>query len=251
MQMQEKDWDNQKQEYLKALKVFLIWLGVIFLLLCFLSSCFQLYRIPSGSMVPTLLVGDLVLVDKAAFGLKVPFSDKGAEPIYLTKNKAVRRGDILVFSDPKRPSITLIKRVVGLPGDEIRYQGSRIWVNKSEVESRPFDLKNFPKIEKRYFQSGEEPAVISLESIEHLGLVGRRGKPSGRITVPEDEYFMLGDNRQHSHDSRIWGPISFHLIKGRAVKVIGNYKVGNGGERPQLYNQKINQAATSSKLKSK
>lgn len=176
---------------------------VVWLLRSFLAEPFT---IPSGSMLPTLQVGDYILVNKYAYGLRLPVL--GTEVIPVGKPQ---RGDIMVFKYPERPSQNFIKRVVGVPGDRVRVRDGRVWVNDAEL---PREQVAFPGGEswELYFRetSGEITHMIRHEE-------GREaGSPQDEWVVPAGNYFMLGDNRDNSRDSRFWGFVPDQAIVGRA-----------------------------------
>ncbi|MGE5842766.1 MAG: signal peptidase I [Deltaproteobacteria bacterium] len=145
----------------------------------------QAFKIPSGSMEPTLLVGDHILVNKFIYGIKTPYFQTTLIPI-----SEPERGDIIVFIYPEDESKDYIKRVIGLPGDRIQIQGKQVFVN-----GVPFDDK-YGRYDER---------------------VGNSGRPlDGRWDVPKGHYFVMGDNRDHSADSRFWGFVPSSNIKGKA-----------------------------------
>lgn len=148
----------------------------------------QAFKIPSGSMEPTLLVGDHILVNKFIYGIKIPFVRSTLVPIGEPD-----RGDVIVFIYPVDKSKDFIKRVIGLPGDTIRIEGKRIIINGKVYE----DKHGF------YTPSGG-------------GADPERTQGYGPITVPPDSYFVLGDNRDQSYDSRFWGFVPEESIKGKA-----------------------------------
>ena len=178
----------------------------VFVLRSFLAEPF---RIPSGSMIPTLQVGDFILVNKFSYGIRLPLSH--------TKVVALgqpRRGDVVVFRYPPDPSVDYIKRVVGLPGDRIGYFDKVLYINGEPVtrasSARPVD--------------GAGPQRVVVEEV----LDGRShhvqwfvGSPTveGEVTVPEGSYFVLGDNRDNSKDSRFWGFVPDANIVGKAMLV--------------------------------
>jgi signal peptidase I len=187
---------------------------VLLLVLLLRSFLFEPFQIPSGSMIPTLEIGDFILVNKYAYGLRLPVAG--------TKIKEVgqpARGDIMVFVPPHDPSY-FIKRVVGLPGDHIRYEDKVIYVNGEPVEQ---ELVAF-------LRNNEPPAMFfreSLGAVKHDIYTAPTPRymgpdfwlsPEGRI-VPEGHYFMMGDNRDNSDDSRRWGPVPETNIVGKAVAV--------------------------------
>jgi signal peptidase I len=148
----------------------------------------QAFKIPSGSMEPTLLVGDHILVNKFLYGVKIPFVNATLIPISKPK-----RGDVIVFIYPVDTSKDFIKRVIGLPGDTIEIIGQKIHINGEEYQ----DEKGF------YSNQGKGS--------------GRYGKANfAPVTVPEGHLFVMGDNRNHSYDSRFWGFVPLSSVKGKA-----------------------------------
>jgi len=149
----------------------------------------QAFKIPSGSMEPTLLVGDHILVNKFLYGIKIPFINKTVIPVSDPKHD-----DVIVFIYPVDRSKDFIKRVIGLPGDEIRIAGNTIHVN-----GVPY------KDEHGYYSDAGKT----------YGLKGEKNQ-FGPVTVPEDRLFVMGDNRNHSYDSRFWGFVPMEDVKGKA-----------------------------------
>jgi len=152
----------------------------------------QAFKIPSPSMVETLLIGDHILVNKFIYGVKVPFLDKTIIPL-----KEPKRGDIVVFKFPGDPSIDYIKRTIGIAGDIIEIRNKRIFVN-NEPDDGGYAI----------FQ---DPRVLS-------GNIQPRDN-FGPVTVPEDSLFVMGDNRDHSYDSRFWGFVDLKAVKGKAFLI--------------------------------
>ena len=149
----------------------------------------QAFKIPSGSMEDTLLVGDHILVNKFIYGIKIPFIRKTLIPI-----GEPRRDDIIVFIYPVDKSKDFIKRVIGLPGDRIEIVARKIFINGTPYEDRYGAYKN--------------PRRGSVRSLgkDHFG----------PLTVPENHLFVMGDNRDHSYDSRFWGFVPIKSVKGKA-----------------------------------
>jgi len=152
----------------------------------------QAFKIPSGSMKPTLLIGDHILVNKFLYGGKIPYFRSTLIPITDPE-----RGDVIVFIYPVDKSKDFIKRVIGLPGDRIE-----IFDNKITVNGKPYDDKH------GYYSNPEE----------------KTGNPGGKdkfgpVTVPENHFFVMGDNRDHSYDSRFWGFVRSDSIKGKAFMI--------------------------------
>jgi len=184
---------------------------VILLVLLLRSFLAEPFRIPSGSMIPTLLVGDFILVNKFAFGLRDPvFHYK------LLQLGEPRRGDVVVFRYPVDPSKDFIKRVIGLPGDRISYRNKQLWVND---EAMPLDAAGV------YTSGGSAPGVVyrfeeALGPVQHHVIVNpARPAEDFEFEVPKGQYFMMGDNRDGSDDSRRWGTVPEGNLVGRAFLV--------------------------------
>lgn len=154
----------------------------------------QPYTIPSGSMLNTLLSGDCVLVNKFVYGIKIPFTDD-----YLVDIGEPERGDVVVFEYPKNPSQDYIKRIVGMPGDVIAVRDKQLYVNG---------------------QKPDEPYVIHIRP---AGLVAPEDN-FGPFTVPQGEYFMMGDNRDDSADSRKWGTVKRNALVGKAWRLYWSWE---------------------------
>jgi signal peptidase I len=178
-------------------------LAVVWFLRSFIAEPFT---IPSGSMLPSLEVGDYVLVNKFTYGIKLPVLNLELIPMGLPK-----RGDIMVFRFPEQPSINYIKRVIGLPGDEIESRDEHLFINGVEVTRELIAETSF---ESRYVETmnGRKYAVQEQTGIYAAGM-------SWKYTVPEGHYFVMGDNRDNSNDSRFWGPVAQELIVGKAFYI--------------------------------
>jgi signal peptidase I len=195
---------------------------VVFVLRSFLVEPF---KIPSGSMIPTLLIGDFILVNKFAYGIRLPVIN-----LKVVDIGSPQRGDVMVFRYPADPSLDYIKRVVGLPGDRIEYRDKQLTVNGRQVPRRQLGdyesrerLQYFPRYLESFDGAGHE---IILEK-EAPGFVNRGMdfRHSGNCdynsgglacTVPAGHYFMMGDNRDNSSDSRVWGFVPDANIVGKA-----------------------------------
>lgn len=206
---------------------------VVFVLRSFLVEPF---KIPSGSMLPTLLVGDFILVNKFTYGIRVPvLNDR------MIDVNEPQRGEVMVFRFPENPSLDYIKRVIGLPGDEIRYEGKRLTVNGKEVPLQPDGDYNYLEgglnfVATQQFREtlGNIPhTVITQESVPPVQLSGVQRFPyrgncayneSGFVCkVPAQHYFMMGDNRDSSSDSRYWGFVPEKNIVGKAFLIWWNF----------------------------
>jgi signal peptidase I len=175
----------------------------VFLLRSFLVEPF---RIPSGSMLPTLEIGDFILVNKFAYGIRLPVINK--KVIDLGNPQ---RGDVVVFRYPPEPSTDYIKRIVGLPGDRIAYYDKVLHVNGEPVTQRDAA------------QKVTENGLELLRLPEHLGAhqytvqwMPQRPSPQGEVVVPAGQYFVMGDNRDNSKDSRYWGFVPDQNLVGKA-----------------------------------
>jgi signal peptidase I len=153
----------------------------------------QAFTIPSGSMMDTLLIGDYILVNKFLYGPEIPFTDR-----HLPGLRAPRRGDIIVFKYPQDEARDFIKRVVGTPGDRIQVKGSTVYVNDQAL-AEPY-AKNLHG---------------ALRAEHHCGYAFG----CDALTVPPDSYFVMGDNRDNSQDSRYWGFVKRDKIKGKAFLI--------------------------------
>jgi len=199
---------------------------VIFIVLIIRSFLAEPFRIPSSSMMPTLLIGDFILVNKFAYGIKLPVID-----YKIIETGKPERGDVMVFRYPQNPSEDYIKRVIGLPGDEIAYRNKRLFVNGEEVVST---------LQGRYIgegsgrdMTGTEVRVEQLGDVEHQILLNPRafgnGIGEGVWRVPEGHYFVMGDNRDNSLDSRFWNFVPEKNLVGRAFLIWMNWDTRNGG----------------------
>ncbi|QFY42890.1 signal peptidase I [Candidatus Methylospira mobilis] len=196
---------------------------VIFIVLLLRSFLVEPFRIPSGSMMPTLLIGDFILVNKFTYGIRLPvLHDKVIE---LNEPK---RGDIVVFRFPKDPSVDYIKRVIGLPGDRIGYHDKQLFINGERVEATPLGV--YQGKGKGETMSGALTLSEDLGNVSHDILI-RQEQPSvqGDFTVPEGRYFVMGDNRDNSNDSRYWGTVPEENLVGRAFFIWMSWDLDNGG----------------------
>jgi signal peptidase I len=164
---------------------------------------FQAFKIPSGSMEPNLLIGDHLIVNKMVFAPTASEVEGAVLP-----RRDIRRGDIIVFKSPEEPDRDLIKRVIGLPGDRLELRRKRVYINDQPID---------------------EPYVQFLEppSVEGPVAAGDPRETYGPVTVPDQQYFMMGDNRDNSQDSRYWGFLPVSYVKGRALFIYFSSDPGN------------------------
>ena len=181
-------------EYAKSLLIALV-------LALFVRTFFvQAYKIPSGSMLETLKIGDHILVEKFLFGTHIPFTDIVVLPI-----KQPKRGDVVVFRYPLDPSLDFIKRIIALPGDTVQGINKDIYVNGKRLQ---------------------EPYIQHIDNFVLPAYISPRDN-FGPIRVPKDSYFAMGDNRDNSKDSRFWGFVPRHNIKGKAMVIYFSWNSEN------------------------
>jgi signal peptidase I len=197
--------------------------GAILVALLLRAFAFEPFHIPSGSMIPTLLVGDFIFVNKMSYGLRIPFTDPAK--VHKLWESAPKRGDVVVFINPLHPESDYVKRVVGLPGDRIEVRDEVLYVNG--VAQPRTDVGNFTYQDRSEY-TDQDMQVVAHEYIEDLGgrehpILVREDSPAGRINGPfivePGRAFMMGDNRDNSLDSRFEGgpgQVPFSYIKGRA-----------------------------------
>ncbi len=194
--------------------------GVIALVLWFVLRTFliQTFVITSGSMEDTLLVGDMLLVNRAAIGSHVPLTN-----IRIPGYSEPRRGDVLVFDPPHEETLKLVKRLVGMPGDTLMMRNRVLYVN-GEVLEEPY-VKHSPVGDEARPEMGWQRAYLP-EGVDPRTYAPTRDN-WGPIVIPEDHYFMLGDNRENSYDSRYWGLLEGWRLEGRAVFTYFSYNKGS------------------------
>ena len=214
-------------------------IAVVFVLRSFL---FEPFKIPSGSMIPTLWVGDLILVNKFHYGVRLPVLN-----LKVTEGNPVQRGDVMVFRYPPKPSLDYIKRVVGVPGDEVAYLNKQLTINGQPVY-KDARADFFEEDSMRYIKQFEEKLPIGSKASEMAGLrthnlLNDADRPAFvpgaddfvfkencqytvegvTCKVPQGHYFMMGDNRDNSLDSRYWGFVPDKNIVGKAFFVWMNF----------------------------
>lgn len=183
------------------------------------------FKIPSGSMMPTLLAGDFILVNKFSYGLRVPILNNT-----FIEVGHPQRGDVFVFHYPPDPSIDYIKRVVGVPGDKIAYRDKRLYINGQPLQTDYVDDYNYMaaglnmiKTKRYQEQLGQKKHDILIEE-ESITI-------DGEVEVPEGHYFAMGDNRDNSKDSRVWGFVPERNLVGKAFFIWWNFdnfgRIGN------------------------
>ena len=195
---------------------------IILLVLVIRSFIAEPFRIPSASMLPTLHIGDFILVNKFAYGIRLPVLNTKvlelAEP---------ERGDVLVFRFPKNPKVDYIKRVVGLPGDKVGYFGKTVYINgkavEQEVKAKDVNLLGLvpARAELRFEQLGKNGHDLLVDPDRRL--------VEGEMVVPDGHYFVMGDNRDNSNDSRFWGTVPEDHLVGKAFFIWMSWDWNAGG----------------------
>lgn len=220
---------------------------------------FEPFKIPSKSMVPTLLVGDFIFVSRYSYGLRVPFTK-----YWLTEFAGPKRGDVVVFSYPEDEDVDFIKRIVGLPKDKITIKDGILYVNGEEVLAAPLHIDKPNPLNKRLLNL--DAASLALRppypdefpnyrgfgdyelKIENLGEDARhfiqrsKANPYNRdmeFEVPERSFFVMGDNRDQSMDSRFWGFVPRENLKGRAIFIWLSIDDDFGGIRWNRFGNRI------------
>ncbi len=189
------------REYAEALAI------AILLALFIRTFVIQAFKIPSGSMKPTLIIGDHLLVNKFSYGIRIPLIDR-----FLIQFNKPKRGDIIVFKWPKDESKDFIKRVIGIEGDVIEIKNDILYVNREKVVTEYIakyndnDISEADRCEE--FLGGTKHYILD----QYV-----RYEDFGPVTVPENTVFVMGDNRDNSQDSRYWGFVSLNKIKGKAL----------------------------------
>lgn len=196
---------------------------VILIVLLLRSFLVEPFRIPSNSMMPTLLTGDFILVNKFTYGIRLPVLNKK-----VFEMGAPKRGDVVVFRFPKNPSIDYIKRIVGLPGDHIVYRDKVLYINNRRAEQ--VVLGAYAGVGSGAGMTGATQLVEHLDDVKHDILTDAR-KNFGDIDVivPPGHYFAMGDNRDNSNDSRFWGAVPEGNLVGRAFLIWMNFDSANSG----------------------
>ncbi|WP_194721500.1 signal peptidase I [Noviherbaspirillum malthae] len=205
---------------------------VIALVFFLRSFLYEPFKIPSSSMVPTLVIGDLILVNKFTYGIRLPIINKK-----IIQINDPQRGDVMVFKFPKDPSLDYIKRVVGVPGDKITYKNKRLIINGKELSYQPLPdyldeehlnyskqyLENLSGVTHKILNDERAPSYVQNPDPFPMHEACSYNVEGFTCTVPAGHYFMMGDNRDNSLDSRYWGFVPDQYIVGKAFFVWMNF----------------------------
>lgn len=209
---------------------------VILVVFCLRSFLVEPFKIPSGSMIPTLLVGDFILVNKYTYGIRLPVIN-----VKIMDIKEPQRGEVMVFRYPENPSMDYIKRIIGVPGDLITYRDKRLFINDVPVKTEPDGEYTYVESGLNYVYSrrlseslgGHDHKILINPEVPDILLAGVHSFPlrenctydDNGLTckVPAGNYFTMGDNRDSSSDSRYWGFVPERNIVGKAFMIWWNF----------------------------
>jgi signal peptidase I len=221
--------DNTTKKTTQTIRGYLPLVYLIVALLALRWTIVEPYVVPTGSMEPTLKPGDRLYALKCAYDIRFPFTDW-----IVFRTGQVKRGDVILFRAPKDPSVTYVKRAVGLPGDKIRFSEGRLFINGEEIQKSPVP-NDTPLRGIMYDIENQEDKTLYLEQlgkVKHYVILDNRfnggsGSVYGdqdfhhrfmdEIEIPPGHYFAVGDNRDNSYDSRAWGFVPEANLKGRAM----------------------------------
>ncbi len=198
---------------------------VVLIVLLLRSFLAEPFRIPSESMMPTLLIGDFILVNKFTYGIRLPVFNTR-----IIELNEPARGDIVVFRYPKDPTIDYIKRVIGLPGDKITYDNKKLYVNDQAITYKSLGV--YQGIGQGVDMTGTEQLQEDLTGVKHSILI-RHDTLSAEgvyvVVVPAEHYFVMGDNRDNSSDGRVWGFVPEENLVGKAFFIWMSWDWENKG----------------------
>ena len=203
-----------KEKASEWLKSYLPLIYLIVALLALRWTVVEPYVVPTGSMEPTLKPGDRLYALKCAYDIRFPFTE-----YVLIRTGSVKRGDVILFKAPEDPSVTYVKRAIGLPGDTVEFRDGRLFANKQEVAKLPSSDRDIMYDIQE--QQRKTLYVENLTGVKHYAILDSDDQAHLRNypekTIPPGHLLAIGDNRDHSHDSRAWGFVPFENLKGKAM----------------------------------
>ncbi len=208
---------NEKQSPLAYLKSHLSFVYLVVALFALRWTIVEPYVVPTGSMEPTLKTGDRLYALKCAYDVRFPFTD-----YILFRTGEVKRGDVILFKAPTDPSVTFVKRALGLPGDKIEFRNGHVFINGKEIEKTPIDPAT-PDRQVMYDIEYEKFKTLYFEQlgdVKHYAILSNYDgnlRNYQEVTIPPGHLFAVGDNRDNSSDSRAWGFVPMENLKGRAM----------------------------------
>lgn len=201
-----KRWSKKPRYQSKSFRLAASFFPALIVIVMVRGMLFEPFHIPTGSMIPTLLIGENILVSRHSYNITVPWL---ARP--LIKVASPKRGDVVVFKYPPQPNILYVKRIIGLPGDVIRYEGKRFYINGNPLSEPGIEFSD--QGIGRFKETVEGHTYIAQITAEVVDT-------GGEWSIPEGQYFVAGDNRDDSRDSRVWGLVPAENMIGKAEYVL-------------------------------
>jgi len=214
--------NNQEKREPRLIEYSKAFFPVILLVFLLRSFIVEPFRIPSGSMLPSLHIGDFILVNKFGYGIRLPIVNKKVVDVGQPK-----RGDVMVFRFPNDPTINYIKRVIGLPGDVIRYYNKKLYINDREMDQKTVD--DYVIVNETRRNAKTKKLIENLDGVEHDIWIDSNGRAVNNTwTVPVGHFFVMGDNRDQSNDSRVWGFVPEANVIGKAFFIWLSWDLAHG-----------------------
>lgn len=230
----KKNLESYKKGVIRENIESILWAAVIALILR--SFVIEAYKIPSGSMIPTLLIGDHLFVNKYIYGLKIPFTF-----IKFFDYRKPRRGEVVIFTKPDEGK-DFVKRVIGIEGDTVEVRGHDVYLNGQLLKKEYIDEYSYPERDEfsgEYRTVRAQRYLETIDDVKHY-IILRPDSPlmgfgDGVYKVPKDSLFVMGDNRDNSSDSRFWGMVHLKQVKGRAMFIWWSWGGGQGIQFKRIF----------------